>query len=79
MTLDNLFLASIIESFSITTGFPTFIVDRQGNIELSSRGFQQQDFRFADVEQIEKFLATDELLMLDTDQHYTYLTDNLFI
>jgi AraC-like DNA-binding protein len=78
LTLNS--LASIIESFSLTTGVPIFLMDGLGNVVLTSQGFSPQAFSFADLETVQRWLETSvQTTAFNPDHYYTIFTENQFL
>jgi AraC-like DNA-binding protein len=76
MLFDPDITADIIESFAVTTGVPAFLMDGNGNILLTSKGFSPQEYSFADQGALQHFFDSNEI---NADQYYTLFTENQFL
>jgi AraC-like DNA-binding protein len=79
MVLDTTMSANIIETFSITTGVPAFIINELGEVGQSSKGFSPSKFQVADIEDFQKYLTRVKAGAFSVDMGYIYFTDNQFI
>ncbi len=71
---------NILETYSLATGVPAFLMDGNGAILQASRGFSPQEFEFADQETFRhNCIARETTAVLTSDRYYTFFTDNHFI
>jgi AraC-like DNA-binding protein len=76
MLFDSNVIAKIIESFAMATGVPAFIIDGEGNILLTTKGFSPKEYSFADLDALQCFFDSDKI---STGKYYTLITEHQFL
>ena len=76
MLFDPNAIVEIIESFTVTTGVSTFLMDENGIILLTSKGFSPQEYSFADLGALQNFFGGNKI---NTEQYYTLFTEHQFL
>jgi AraC-like DNA-binding protein len=76
MLFDPNVIEKIIESFVMTTGVPAFVMDGDGNILLTTKGFSPKEYSFVDLDALQGFFGSDKI---NTERYYTLLTEHQFL
>jgi AraC-like DNA-binding protein len=69
-------ISEIIESFSLSTGVPAFLMETGGNILLAPAGYSPGEYVFADMGALQPFFHNDRITV---GQYYTLFSEHQFL
>ncbi|MGE5376619.1 MAG: helix-turn-helix transcriptional regulator [Bacteroidota bacterium] len=69
-------ISEIIESFSLSTGVPAFLMETGGNILLAPAGYSPGEYVFADQGALQPFFHNDRITV---GQYYTLFSEHQFL